>query len=519
MTNNLKKKFATRHFADLKDFFPKQKLVINDPKTICPLFARKLSAKFPNQLIPFQRTLKTMKHISLFALTAASFCAGDRASKGWQINCKVDTSDEFGPAFLDSNRRQHGDLGLYWSWFGRGEAGISGSSPFGVPGDFDDCSSTGNDTTLMVKADFITWPNEVNEVPPSVFGTGYIAIPTGFATPATNDGCIAIADLNAPSGYPVGADNIQLITGGCGTGGVREAKYFYHVAKWFDMDQDGDLDLLTARAEGRTNPTDLSSSDLVWFQNPGNGVFQPGNNPWQEFVVQTGADVADTYLDVFNNNGTIVVIAGGFSSRQLVLFQGNDWTNVFSVTAELIDTDGYYFYQEFADLNLDGIEDVIVTIGSYGEQNGQLIVYQGQMSSQGVYSLAPKSVVYDQFPMWSSAALGSPGEARPFFYSILDKKNGNVKPNLLVSGDDDGNMYLFTPGVSGNFGDYDFNQIYESAPFNPFVTPFTAPTVGKPAVIDINEDGCNEIVIANYHNKQLVIIEQNSQSNCKKNAN
>ena len=458
-----------------------------------------------------------MKNLILSSLPILSTLADDRASHGWNINCKVDTSDEFGPAFLDSNRRQSGDLSLFYSWFGRGNAGISASTPFGVPGDADACSSTGNSTQLLVSADFLSWPNEVNEVPPSVFGAGYIAIPTGFATPKTSDGCIAIADINAGHtfGYPIGADHIQIITGGCGTGSIRESKYFYHVAKWFDMDGDGDLDLLTARAEGKTNPTDLSSSDLVWFQNPGDGVFKAGNNPWKVFVVRSSADIADTYLDVFNNNGTIVVVAGGFASRQLVLFQGNDWTSTFAITSQVVDTDGYYFYQEFADLDVDGIEDVIVTIGSYGEQMGQLIVYQGQINpTTGRYSLAPKTVVYDQFPVYNSAALGSPGEARPFYYGVKDRKRGK-QPNILVSGDDDGNMYLFVPGVSGNFGDYDFNQIYASAPFNPFVTPFTAPTVGKPAVIDVNEDGCNEIVVANYHNKQLVVLEQNSFSSCK----
>merc|ERR1711920_84907 len=446
---------------------------------------------------------------------------------GWDINCRLDTNGgDFGPAFLESSRLFNQELDLIWSSFGRGDAGIYGNGPFGDNGDIgaDSCALAKNDTSnAIVKASYLNWPNEIAPVPPQVFGdSGYLAIPNGFAVPGVNDGCIAIADVGQylSTGETLSDDDLYILTDGCGQGRIGYTRYYYHVARWFDMDNDGDLDLLTSRASSLTSPTDVTSSQLVWFQNPGTQNFVPtsaGASAWKSYVISAGDNIADTYLDVMRNVDNIIVITGGFASRTLAIIQGGeDWTNNRAITKQIIDTDGYYFNQEFADLDLDGIPDVIATIGSYGEQEGMLVVYKGSFTykqGENIYSVSDKNVVYDQFPNFNSKGLGSPGEATPFsFTNVVSNK---TMPNILVSGDDDGNMYLFTPN-SNTFGDYTFNQIYQSSQFNPFVTPFNASTVGRPAVVDMNEDGCSEIVVANYHNKQLVVLEQNNLSQCKR---
>merc|ERR1739848_961079 len=172
-------------------------------------------------------------------------------------------------------------------------------------------------------------------------------------------------------------------------------------------------------------------------------------------VVKGGENIADTYLDVFDinmglNKGTnTVVIAGGFASETLKIFQGSNWING-TISTQVIDTDGNCFYQQFSDLDRDGTEDVIASIGSYGKKNGMLVVYKGNVDSKDfTYSLSEKEVVYDEFPVWDSSALGSPGEAREFFYGVKDRKRGKL-PNILVSGDDDGNFYMFSPYIDDN---------------------------------------------------------------------
>jgi len=452
---------------------------------------------------------------------------GDRGMSGWSVNCRTDTNGgEYGPAFLDSSRLFNQELDLIWSSFGRGDAGIYGNGPFGDNGDIgaDACALAKNDTSnTIVKASYLGWPNEIGPVPPSVFGdNGYLAIPNGFAVPGVNDGCIAIADVEQylSTGETLTDDDLYILTDGCGQGRIGYTRWYYHVARWFDMDNDGDLDLLTSRASSFSNPTNVSQSQLVWFQNPGTQNFEPsstGAKAWKSFVVNAGNNIADTYLDVMRQGDNIIVITGGFASRTLAIVQGpEDWSKNKGISATVIDNDGYYFNQEFGDLDLDGVPDVLVTIGSYGEQEGKLIVYKGAFTyKQGnnVYSLSQKTVVYDQFPVFNSKGLGSPGEATTFSYTNV--VSNKTQPSIMVSGDDDGNMYMFDP-ASATFGDYTFNQIYQSSAFNPFVTPFNAPTVGRPAVVDVNEDGCNEIVVANYHNKQVVILEQNSLTKCKR---
>lgn len=472
-----------------------------------------------------------MKLIVAVGALAASALADDRGLSGWDIECKVDTDQtEAGPAFLYNDKERNGELNLYWSSFGRDSAGVYGNGPFGVKDDLTSCSSVSNDTQIpLIDAEYLKWPNEMVKTPPSIFGRNdYLAVANGFP-PVANDGCIAIADMQQP--FPVGQSDIQIVTGGCGCNRVGQTKYFYHTMKWFDMDGDGDLDILTARASSRLSPTDLAASELVWFENPGDQSFQPGCNAWKSYEIQGGNGIADVYLDVFlnsNGNDNIVVVVGGFASRTLSIIQGpvGAWgRSQGRLTQTIVDNDGYYFYQMFDDLNQDGVPDLLVTIGSYGEKQGQLVIYQGSITPTGGYSVGNKKVIYNQFPVFNSAGLGSPGFARPFYYSKAGARQFDDEkyPNILVNGDDDGNLYLFTANYEDNaamaWGNYTYSKIYQTAAFNPFVTPFNAPTLGKETVIDINNDGCNEIILPNYSTKQLVVLEQRDVTKCKRFSN
>ena len=112
--------------------------------------------------------------------------------------------------------------------------------------------------------------------------------------------------------------------------------------------------------------------------------------------------------------------------------------------------------------------------------------------------------------MYNSNALGTPCEARTFYYQTKDETNNSTYPSILVSGDDDGNMYLFDYNNDKNiWGNYDMKIIYKTVnSFSPYLTPVNAPTVGKPVVMDINNDGNNEIVVAGYHDQTLVVLQQ-----------
>lgn len=119
--------------------------------------------------------------------------------------------------------------------------------------------------------------------------------------------------------------------------------------------------------------------------------------------------------------------------------------------------------------------------------------------------------------MWNSAALGSPGNAYRFFYSERQEKHGEI-PSILVSGDDDGFMYMADP-VSTDPTEFNWsytvNTIYKTKDFSPLVTPVNAPTVGQPTVWDVNGDGCNDIIVAAYSLQQLVFLEQRDTLGCR----
>jgi hypothetical protein len=212
-------------------------------------------------------------------------------------------------------------------------------------------------------------------------------------------------------------------------------------------------------------------------------------------------------------NGQIYVITGGFTTGKLLLLTGQDWANTANVQAtEIANNNTYYFAQRFGDLNADGIPDVFVTIGSYGVAPGKLVVYPGV--DNGAYSLGDAITVYDQFPVFNSKGLGSPGDAQVFYYS---SNTTNTIPAILISGDDDGMMYMADPSTTdpSSFNwQYTTSVIMKTKQFSPFVTPFNAPTVGDMTVVDINGDGCTDIVVAAYSLKQIVFLEQKNTRSC-----
>lgn len=442
----------------------------------------------------------------------------------WTINCQTVTSPdgEPGPAFTSIQPRDDGEYNVIWSTFARSYGAVAASGGYGANANVDTFCDTGDNSsyTAIVNNGVFNWPNSLNPIPTEVFSsTGYLLVADGFGTPSAHDGCLAI--VNSNGNLPADFGDIQFISNGCGQGNLLQTKYYYHYTQWVDMDGDGDLDILTARCSSLTNPTECTDSDLVWFQNPG-GPFSVTARTWKEFVVESSIGVTDTGFDLIEYNGVKYVIAGGFASGQLVLYSGTNWVDTASINAQPI-ANGYgnttfYFTQQWADMNNDGIPDAVVTIGSYGLGEGVLLVYPG-VDNNGALGLADGIMVYDQFPVFSSSSVGSPGEAVAFYYGVNDKANG-VLPSILVSGDDDGQMYMFDPTGYTNPDGSDFNWQYNNAvifktkQFSPFVTPFNAPTVGQMTVADIDGDGCNDIVVPSYYLKQIVFMEQRNKRNC-----
>jgi hypothetical protein len=147
----------------------------------------------------------------------------------------------------------------------------------------------------------VTWPNLVNKAPASVFGSAGVIIAGGFLVPGKTNGGIWFS----------GADGkiIELFRG---------KDYFYHTVAFYDVDQDGKMDMLSCRAskglfsDGR--------GDLVYLQ-PIDRAKPLGK--WKETIIGRGCDTFFVLEDV-NGDGKIDLLAAEFWGKQMTLIESVD---------------------------------------------------------------------------------------------------------------------------------------------------------------------------------------------------
>eukprot|EP01100_Stratorugosa_tubuloviscum_P002123 TRINITY_DN1484_c1_g4_i2.p1 TRINITY_DN1484_c1_g4~~TRINITY_DN1484_c1_g4_i2.p1 ORF type:complete len:218 (-),score=106.43 TRINITY_DN1484_c1_g4_i2:717-1370(-) len=121
----------------------------------------------------------------------------------------------------------------------------------------------------------LTWPNEVSQIPKQVLGFEALAVPEGFLVPGFQTGDVSIFNMTDPLN-PIGPFQITQ----------DKKDYFYHRVVWTDVDRDGLIDAISARAK----QTSVSSDgQLVWLKNPGPSTALLG--PWKESVITSGPDI------------------------------------------------------------------------------------------------------------------------------------------------------------------------------------------------------------------------------------
>lgn len=77
--------------------------------------------------------------------------------------------------------------------------------------------------------------------------------------------------------------------------------WFYHQAIWYDMNGDGRLDLLTARA---TKPIfGAEGGEMVWLEQPASDPLGAASLPWQEHVIASGNLSPDVFFRLHDVNG------------------------------------------------------------------------------------------------------------------------------------------------------------------------------------------------------------------------
>lgn len=152
-------------------------------------------------------------------------------------------------------------------------------------------------------------------MPPEVFGSDrVVAVGSGFLVPGKSNGQISLfTDNSTLSG--------QKTTGPFVISQLKD-EWFYHLALWYDMDKDGLLDCVTARA---TKPSDGNGQgELVWYKQPKTNAF---GQPWEIFVLTSGPDIFIRLADL-DNNGQLQIIAAEFFNASITVYWSSNEESV-----------------------------------------------------------------------------------------------------------------------------------------------------------------------------------------------
>ncbi|XP_033636743.1 uncharacterized protein LOC117297703 [Asterias rubens] len=353
----------------------------------------------------------------------------------------------------------------------------------------------GKGLTAEVLTDTLVWPNEVGEVPEEVFGRNDIWwAASGFLVPTKTDGVVALLD----AGVMVPATTYDI-----SSSLTDRTKWFYHRVEWNDMNKDGRIDALASRVYLSSNGT--SVAEAVWFEHPRFG--EPLGQPWTPHVLFSGPDSLFRFekMAIPGGRQLEVIISAQYFSEKLVVswVEGlsSSWSDPSKIQHRVIEevVDNRYFDIELVDLNADGQLDLLVSINS--DSNGKLIAYEIPRDFRtGVWRrhlIADGFIPSNLIILEGNGAPGSghafypgpPGDSflNVFFYIIiLYFYNSRYKPLILLTGDDDSNVYVFesTSDNDPSVWTYTMTSIF-----------YAKGTIGGPVVKDIDGDGYAEVFI------------------------
>ncbi|XP_070563360.1 uncharacterized protein [Ptychodera flava] len=347
------------------------------------------------------------------------------------------------------------------------------------------------DRLATVSSDIISrtvlWPNEIEEIPDDVSGEeGHLWIASGFLVAGKDDGAISAINPKM-DGNRATPTTISIDLDG--------NPWFYHRVEWVDMNNDGLKDALTARARVVSSGIGGSTydADLVWFENSGS----LDSAPWVPHVVVNGPDCFFRKIELTLPDKTVkhCVISAQYFSEQLTIAWTDDpkgsWTDPTQTHFRVIDEGlGHYFDLEVVDLNMDGKLDLLVSVNR--NFNGTMMAYE--IPDDFINDEWPRHLLADGFDGGFGEGRGAPGSGFTFRPASEPDRN---KPLMLLSGDDDGTVYLIQ-----SYDDADVNN------WSYFKTALwtVSGTLGAISAVDVDGDGYEELFLPAWSKGELQVL-------------
>lgn len=326
---------------------------------------------------------------------------------------------------------------------------------------------------LMLKTSILssstTWPNEARSAEPDLFNEPGLLIAGGFLVPGKSTGGISFIPWTPPH------TPYELTTSKRG--------WFYHRTETWDVNEDGHLDIITARAYKPV--IGEHKGELLWLENPGHL-----NGKWTEHLIGNGPDVHFRILAPTNRR-PLTIISSEFSAKKLSAYQIDSKGSVQYIVLD--DTLGSAFDVQIDDLNGDGQEDLLV---SNHESDSKASVFGYEIDFDSLIIKARHTLITGIETKQKAIKAASPGPVTTFFPNTSSISSAQ-KPWILVSGDGSQKAHILVP--EDNFDQQKWSY-REHTLWNP------KSTVGQSAVGDIDGDGKVEIFVPAYDSNQVAVF-------------
>ena len=332
------------------------------------------------------------------------------------------------------------------------------------------------------------WPNETSRVPDGVLPFEAVISPQGFQV-APKPGRLSIINLDEANYTEYIVDQSSFKPPRCELGSADNQPWFYHDARFHDMDEDGLKDIVSVRSSFRIRGGMCPpAGELVWFKNPGDALAP--DEEWQETVLvgtspaPGGPEINMNLVDI-DGDGVVEVIASHFFKHDGITVygppQGKRWSDVDLKAGvevrqrDIMRNQGRPFAVEIADLNLDGRLDVLTSNhqgdGCFDVTNdaipGRVLAIEQPADGRIFDSDWRVHIIKDDIrpnPTYPPPERG-PGRLAPNRALALwpqRSQEGKSKPWVLVGGDEASKVWLLRPRApDAQNWDYDSAVVFD----------------------------------------------------------